>query len=340
MFQLSSLVKFAFNMGGAWLSRKITSEYPRILMYHRFCNSGSNSGISEHSFERQIAFLSQYFDCLTVSQVAERLVVGKGVSRGKPVVCVTIDDGYADFYETAFPILKRHQVPASFFVTTGFVDGRCWFWYDRLEWIVGHDADKHVTSNGRTFSSDEWNNDKSKVWGVLVSDYLKKDGSEIERLLLDLASQIDVVVPEEVPAQYRAVTWDQLREMQDSGIEIGGHTVNHYSLGRLSAADVVNELNTCRDRLTEELGGEPKAFCYPNGQPTDVPADYSSVLGNAGFECSVVAYYDKFGMSDPYALRRHGVGESWYEFQKTISGVDRLGAVLLGRHNVFDWGDS
>lgn len=339
MISFSSLVKFIFNIGGGWFSTKITSEYPRILMYHRFFRDESNEGVSSDCFERQIAFLSEYCECLTITDLLAKVMSGNRISNGKPVVCITVDDGYSDFYDVAYPILKRYQVPASFYVTTGFVDGDCWFWYDRLEWVVSHNVDNKVTSDGRSFSSAEWNGDKAKVWGALVSDYLKKNGSDIENLLQDLSSQVGVQVPQIAPEQYKAVTWDQLREMQEAGIEIGGHTVNHYSLGRLGAQDVVNELKTCRNRLAKELGKAPRAFCYPNGQPADVPEDYANVLRDAGFESSVVAYYDKQGMANPYALRRHGVGESWYGFQKTIRGVDRLGAVLLGRHNIFDWGD-
>lgn len=340
MIRFSSIVKIIFSKGGGWFSTKITLEYPRILMCHRFYRDEGNGGISAASFERQVAFLSENCECLTVTELVARMSGRSRISHGKPVVCITIDDGYSDFYNIAYPILKRYGIPASFYVATGFVDGYCWFWYDRLEWIVRHNVDNQVTSDGRTFSSEEWNGDKGKVWGALVSDYLKKDGAVIESLLQDLASQVGVQVPTTAPEHYQAVTWDQLREMQESGIEIGGHTVNHYSLGRLNFSDVVEEVRTCRNRLMEELGRAPKAFCYPNGQPADVPEHYSKVLRDAGFESSVVAYYDKLGMADPYALRRHGIGESWYGFQKTVRGVDRLGAVLLGRHNIFDWGDT
>jgi len=178
------------------------------------------------------------------------------------------------------------------------------------------------------------------VWGILVSDLLKKDGVAIENSLKELASQVGVEVPPEAPEAFRAVTWGQVREMHVAGMEIGGHTVNHYSLGRLNREMVREELKGCHKRLTAELGAEPKAFCYPNGQPYDVPSDYAEVLKEAGFESGVVAYYDRVGMRDRWALRRHGIGDGWYDFQKTIRGVDRLGAVLLGRNNVFDWGEA
>lgn len=339
MIRFSSLVKLGFSLGGGRFSQKITAQYPRILMYHRFHQGDDNGGISADSFARQVAFLSEYYECLTVSDLSERMKAGRGVFRGKPVVCVTIDDGYSDFYDVAFPILQQYQVPATFYVTTGFVDRACWLWFDRLKWIVENDVTAAVTVDGHDFQPDKWNQDKVGTWSRLVSDFLKRDGSTIELNLDELAKQVGVKVPEIAPSSYAAVTWDQLREMRRAGIEIGGHTVNHYSLGHMAREDVVEELETCCKRLTEELGGAPTAFCYPNGQPVDVPENYSKILRETGFDSSVVAYYDKVGMADPHALRRHGVGESWYGFQKTMLGVDRLGAMLLGRNNVFDWGE-
>jgi peptidoglycan/xylan/chitin deacetylase (PgdA/CDA1 family) len=339
VIRFSSLVKLGFNLGGGWFSQKITAQYPRILMYHRFHCGEDNGGISADSFERQVAFLSEFCECLTISDLTERIKGGGGISRGKPVACVTVDDGYSDFYDVAFPILEKYQVPATFYVTTGFVDGTCWLWYDRLKWIVENDVSTAVIVGAFEFQTDEWNQDKTGIWSRLVSDFLKKDGATIERYLRELEKQVGVDVPGKAPSSFKAVTWDQLRDMQEAGIEIGGHTVNHYSLGRLARENVFEELESCRNRLTEELGRAPRAFCFPNGQPADVPADHAKILRKTGFDSSVVAYYDKCGMADLHALRRHGVGDGWYGFQKTILGVDRLGAVLLGRNNVFDWGE-
>ena len=340
MSYFSSLVKLGFNLGGAWLAQKLTSDYPRILMYHRFYRSEDNGGVSADIFERQVAALSKSFECLTVSDVVARIRSGSRIARGRPVACITVDDGYSDFYNIAFPILRKYRVPATFYVTTGFVDRACWLWYDRLKWIVDINVTTVVEIGVHAFHPDEWNQDKLGTWSKLVSDFLKKDGSTIERNLRELEKQVGVSLPQKVPSSFDAVTWDQLREMQQAGVEIGGHTVNHYSLGRLATKDVIEELEHCRKRLTEELGKAPAAFCYPNGQPADVPANHSKALREAGFESSVVAYYDKVGTTDLYALRRHGIGEGWYGFQKTVRGVDRLGAVLIGRHNVFDWGDT
>ena len=47
-------------------------------------------------------------------------------------VLLTVDDGYQDFYNLAFPILKKYEVPATVFFTTDFIDKRIWLWHDLL----------------------------------------------------------------------------------------------------------------------------------------------------------------------------------------------------------------
>lgn len=309
-------------------------------MYHRFYRSDDNGGVSADLFERQVATLSRSCECLTVTELVERRLNGSRASKGRPVACITVDDGYSDFYEVAFPILRKYQVPATFYVSTGFVDGSCWLWYDRLKWIVAQNVSVPVDFGDYHFEVDQWNRDKSGTWGTLVSKLLRVDGKSIELQLAELARKVGVVVPEGAPSGFKAVSWPQLRELHKAGIEIGAHTVNHYSLGRLDQSDAEEEVRRCRERLKEEIGAEPKAFCYPNGQPADVPENYVDLLRNTGFSSSVVAYYDRKGPADTFALRRHGVGNSWYEFQKTVAGIDRLGAVLLNRNNVFDWGSN
>ena len=105
-----------WKCGGANLLR------PRIvvLLYHRVSDDArDNLTIGISHFDRQMAFLRRR--CLMLS-LDEVIAFEEGIPRSNcPLVCVTFDDGYLDNYEHAAPILRRHAIPAAFFVSTGLI---------------------------------------------------------------------------------------------------------------------------------------------------------------------------------------------------------------------------
>ncbi len=90
-----------------------------ILMYHRVndeLRDGVTVGIEQ--FDQQMRYLRRHYPLLSVREI----VNGEySTDSRRPLVAVTFDDGYADNYEHAVPILQKHGVPATFFVSTGLM---------------------------------------------------------------------------------------------------------------------------------------------------------------------------------------------------------------------------
>lgn len=61
------------------------------------------------------------------------------------------------------------------------------------------------------------------------------------------------------------MTYVQLREIKQRGVEIGSHAYSHVHLAELPFADQLKELVTSKERLQQELGGEVAHVCYPYG---------------------------------------------------------------------------
>jgi peptidoglycan/xylan/chitin deacetylase (PgdA/CDA1 family)/2-polyprenyl-3-methyl-5-hydroxy-6-metoxy-1,4-benzoquinol methylase len=106
----------------------VTTDIP-ILMYHRIANAGPTGltpyRVSTEEFERQLTWLQQQgfhsigFDAYCSLRFARRL----GTIPGKPIV-LTFDDAYTDFYDSAWPLLRRYGFGATVFVPTDYVGGR------------------------------------------------------------------------------------------------------------------------------------------------------------------------------------------------------------------------
>lgn len=71
--------------------------------------------------ERQLAYLAQSGRVIAYEEALHRLQSGTDAAGA---VVLTFDDGYLDFYTTVYPLLQQWQLPATLFVTTGFVEER------------------------------------------------------------------------------------------------------------------------------------------------------------------------------------------------------------------------
>lgn len=94
---------------------------PRItvLLYHRVTDSvRDNLTVGIEQFDRHMALIRKYCQSLSIEDVLACRTIQRA---GKPLVCVTFDDGYFDNYVNAAPILLRHGIPAAFFVSTGMI---------------------------------------------------------------------------------------------------------------------------------------------------------------------------------------------------------------------------
>jgi peptidoglycan/xylan/chitin deacetylase (PgdA/CDA1 family) len=164
LFQLSS-----------WLNKNKLSIY----MYHGFSQptekhngltnfEGKHKSIAE--FEEQLKLFTKY--CTPVSLEA---VAANNKLPPNPVV-LTFDDGYKNNYSYAFPLLKKYRVPATIFVTSGFVDKTNFLWTDRLEFIIDHASQKTIEflwENEKLIFDGNTHNEKAHTLAT-IKRYLKK----------------------------------------------------------------------------------------------------------------------------------------------------------------------
>lgn len=90
------------------------------LCYHSVHPSSSFASASPELFDRQLAWLAEHCDVIPLRALLD---AAADRERRRPTVAITFDDGYADNYDFAFPLLRKHGLPATFFVTAGLSDG-------------------------------------------------------------------------------------------------------------------------------------------------------------------------------------------------------------------------
>jgi len=318
----SWLISTAGKLGGYHLARLLTRKQPKILMYHRFSETQNSHAVSRAGFERQLRIIKRWFQPMTLTQLAHS-IEEHGRAPANAVV-ITVDDGYQDFYEVAYPLLRQYEVPATFFVTTGFINRELWLWPDQVFWLLARMPEgmgPHPIA-GLTL---DMNRPEGELWQALINHFLLIPNKDRLAGIAALEQLFGQNLPTEAPQEYASSEWAQLEEMQKNGIEIGGHTYSHPSLGHMTNDEVSQELERTCNLLTDNLGASPRSFCYPNGSPEDYSETIKKQVREAGFTAAVTAFSDHYNLQFDYAWRRFVGTEEDFQFHKSLFGVEHLG---------------
>jgi peptidoglycan/xylan/chitin deacetylase (PgdA/CDA1 family) len=96
------------------------SRGPRILYYHRVDDDDRRSCVRPEQFSNQMEYLSAHaYRVIDLEEFRRALVTGQTLLAQS--VVLTFDDGFADNYTQAYPILQRFGFPATIFLTVGFI---------------------------------------------------------------------------------------------------------------------------------------------------------------------------------------------------------------------------
>ncbi|MEM1206763.1 MAG: polysaccharide deacetylase family protein [Acidobacteriota bacterium] len=277
-----------------------------ILEYHDVAEGGGEKEgtVSRRRFRRHLRWLSKRYRFTTVAQAAEALRRG---DLTEDLMVVTFDDGYAGNADAAFPVLQEVGVPATIYLTTGFLDGEG-LWFDI--------ARRCLDAAGGAAAAEVGPDLRERLVGTLGAWPPERSIDSQIRQLKALPAAVREAAVEDLRAAgldtgtpARPMTWDQARQLRDAGIELGAHTHSHPILSRLDAEGQEREIIRSRERITEELGEEPVTFAMPNGSEQDYDHATLDILRRLGFAAACTT---RRGANVPgedlLQLRRLGIG--------------------------------
>ena len=255
-----------------------------ILIYHRVLPQKDPlfpEEIDRVDFDRQLRILKSMFTVIPLIDAVRHVKAGTLPANA---ACITFDDGYADNAEVALPVLQAHGLSATFFVATGFLDGGR-MWNDTVIEVVrrypGAVLDASAIGLGchPLSSTGARQQAISSLIGQLK--YVPMDERLVEVGRLVALAGIDL--PDDL-----MMTSDQVRQLQRAGMDIGGHTVNHPILAKLSSAQARAEIAHGKQTLEQITGAPVALFAYPNGKPgADYSAEHVAMIRELGFEGAV-----------------------------------------------------
>lgn len=276
------------------------------------------------SFEAHIAWLKQHFTTLPLQD----LIASLGHEHEKPALAITFDDGYANNYTDAYPILRDAGVPATFFVTSGFVDGTP-LSVDRLEYALATDKDRLVLelpdrswSFPLTTRTERIGADRKLRRYVKLLPPAQKDAfftALVAATGRDLTSHLRTT-------PYAPMTWEHMREMLSHGMSFAAHTVTHPILAELTREETRGEIRRSHTALLEHGLSPLPTFAYPNGGPTDFSDETIAALRELGFTASLTTRPgDCTNDHDRFRLPRYTLdgANKPYRLSMVVSGLQQ-----------------
>lgn len=307
------------------LLNRLAGNFPKILVYHRFAPAGAprSHRVNAETFAWQLDTIMRDFEVISFGECIARFLQHGSWPRG--CVVLTIDDGYCDMYQWAWPELAKRQLPATFFVTTGFIDGTLWLWPDRLEYALLHttctDCAIFMTGQQVLFSLGS-TQERAAAWKQFSDHCISLPDDQRQAFIKRVEELLEVDLPLAPPPEYAAATWEQLGEMQAGGIEIGGHTINHPILSKIASNLLDKEIGLCKQILQERLSGPISTFCYTNSGPNDINDAVIAAVAKAGYRGAV--FGTDLAAWDCYQVPRMGISDDRLDFLWKLYGGESL----------------
>jgi peptidoglycan/xylan/chitin deacetylase (PgdA/CDA1 family) len=293
----------------------LTRNKALILNYHGVVSTPLDFELWTHihlaMFEQQMEYLSCNCNVISLSELSQG-IVHKTLKKNS--VVLTFDDGFLSNYTFAYPVLKRLRLPATIFLSTGYLNSGSLFWSEHLTYMILRSKKQEMEYGQIRYQLGTSAEKRSSCTSIRNSLKLLHP-KEIGGALIELESILGVVPDRNDPLYEKLgpMRWEHVQSMDsDPLISFGGHTSNHTILSRLNEEEALREVADCRTDLDKHLSKSTNLWAYPNGTLSDFNSEHRDLLIRNGFEVIVTTvpeYIDS--RSDIAQLGRWDIGSRY-----------------------------
>ena len=230
------------------------------------------------------ALREQDLEFISLDEVPDRL----RMPGSRRFACVTFDDGYRDVLEWAFPVLKRHGVPFTIFVTSDFADGRGHLWWRTIEHAISHNEHVAIEIDGaaRSFAC-QTTAEKYAAFRALGAELSAlRSELKLRGAMNKLADRAGFDA--QAHCAESCLGWTELAELAaDPLVTIGAHTVTHAKLRTLGPVAARWEIEAGAGCIEAALGVRPAHFAYPFGDASAAGSREFALASDLGFTTAV-----------------------------------------------------
>ena len=300
--------------------RRLFKKEVIILAYHRIVDTDTdtNTNNSERHLEGylfdeelisansetflwQINFLKKHYDVISFAELSQRLAGNKPLT-GRELI-ITFDDGFSDNYSNAYRLLNSVDVPAVFYISTGYIGAAKTFWFNEVVHAIKVAKKLAFSINNATYDFEPNKENRENAIQLVLNQLKEIPNSErlnaIESLYRDLDFQADAIPVSEFP-----MTWENINEMASNNMEIGSHAVSHPILSRLTDEEMQQEIIDSKQTIESMTKKVCRTIAYPVGGRNAFTKKVQEISEAAGYEfgLSYISGNNKADALNKYSL--------------------------------------
>lgn len=242
--------------------------------------------IHESYFRDIMKSLSNCGTAISINDIVSGVYAKEGAK--KPFI-VSFDDGFRNNKTLAAPILQELNIPAVFYITTGFVEHNEMSWIDKIEWLFENIEDEHRI---QVSEKEILLIDKDPASKIFALNSIRKHVKQSRRIntrsyVNDIFQQVGKnVISESCDVLDEKLSWDDVVSLNRNDLfTIGGHTHSHAIMSYISDEELQNEVDTSVSLLEKHIGVAPEHYSYPEGQEEHYNEETIAVLKSRGIKC-------------------------------------------------------
>lgn len=265
-----------------------------IFLYHGVTGTES-VGIENYSgkhcpnkeFVRQMRYIKDHCSVLTMDEVATHYKTQTPFPKNS--AAITFDDAFRNVATVATPILTELQLPATFYLTTGFIGTKRMFWVDMLEDCINRTTCSEIAvplgEETRTFLLTSIESRKDALQAI--KSYCKNVSSQETNRIVEHIKEVAAIEPAvESSPNYEKLSWDEVVTLGKNPLWIlGGHSVDHHILAALPVDVMQQEIEESISALSMRLGRPIFHYSYPEGGKQHYNDQVIAQLKKAGIIC-------------------------------------------------------
>lgn len=229
-------------------------------------------------FRADVEYFARHFEPVTLRDIVDAL----NGTRTLPRACVhlTFDDGFREMYDVVAPILQSAGLPATFFLTTAFLDGGGLAHHNVLSLllervVLAGAQSQELKSRLEALLPPAVNKPATFEQRMLSIKYAEKPlmGSLIDAAEVDVNQYVRTARPH--------MSSEQVTALLHQGFSIGAHSHDHPLYADLQVSEQIEQTEKSLQVLTARFSISPKSFAFPHTD-SGVPRDFFTHMFSDG----------------------------------------------------------